>query len=232
MTTAPTTSPEQFITAVVHGTEIRADTDSPVPWWSYGKTVLAGAALALVAQGRLHPDELVRGKPFTLRQLLGHRAVFEPLGISGVVVAQEPADLDTTAWGNARGYHPGWVYHGLLVGPPVAAVLFLHRLLAGQLLPPDLLAAMRDAYPVGGVIPGRPWTTAGYGLGLMIGQGLPAGEYVGHTGGGPGSTSAVYQRAGPPIGTSTRRTAAAFATLDEPGPVEARATTLAAGPPP
>ena len=31
---------------------------------------------------------------------------FEPLGISGVVVAQEPADLDTTAWGNARGYHP------------------------------------------------------------------------------------------------------------------------------
>ena len=305
MTIAPTTSPEQFITAVVHGTEIRADTDAPVPWWSYGKTVLAGAALALVAQGRLHLDELVRGKPFTLRQLLGHRAglgcygglrayhdavaagehpwtseemlrrveaalpsyepghgwgysnvgylmvrelietaaekplsaaldslVFEPLGISGVVVAQEPADLDTTAWGNARGYHPGWVYHGLLVGPPVAAVLFLHRLLAGQLLPPDLLAAMHDAYPVGGVIPGRPWTTAGYGLGLMIGQGVPAGEYVGHTGGGPGSTSAIYQRAGPPIGAGARRTAAAFAPLDEPGPVEARATALAAGPPP
>ena len=64
VTIAPTTSPEQFITAVVHGTEIRADTDAPVPWWSYGKTVLASAALTLVAQGRLHLDELVRGKPF------------------------------------------------------------------------------------------------------------------------------------------------------------------------
>ena len=293
MTITTPTSPGQLITAVVHGDDVRADVETPVPWWSYGKTILASAALALVAQSRLQLDELVRGKPFTLRQLLGHRAglrcygglqayheavaagehpwdamemlrrvdaetmayepgqgwghsnvgyfmvrelietaadmplgpaldclAFSPLGISGAVIAREPADLEATAWGNTRRYHPGWVYHGLLVGPPGAAALFLHRLLAGHLLPPDLLAAMLDAYPVGGAIPGRPWTTAGYGLGLMIGQRVPPGEYVGHTGGGPGSTSAVYQFAGAP--PRARR------TVDDPAGVEARALAIAA----
>ena len=299
MTIATPTSPGQLITAVVHGADVRADVETPVPWWSYGKTILASAALALVAQNRLQLDEPVCGKPFTLRQLLGHRAglrcygglqayheavaagehswdaiemlrrvdaetlayepgqgwgysnvgyfmvrelietaadmplgpaldclAFSPLGISGAVIAREPADLEATAWGNTRRYHPGWVYHGLLVGPPGAAALFLHRLLAGHLLPPDLLAAMLDAYPVGGAVPGRPWTTAGYGLGLMIGQGVPPGEYVGHTGGGPGSTSAVYQFAGAPPGA--RRTAASFAPVDDPAVVEARALAVAA----
>ena len=299
MTIATPTSPGQLITAVVHGADVRADVETPAPWWSYGKTILASAALALVAQNRLQLDEPVRGKPFTLRQLLGHRAglrcygglrayheavavgehpwdatemlrrvdaetlayepgqgwgysnvgyfmvrelietaadmplgpaldclAFSPLGISGAVIAREPADLEATAWGNTRRYHPGWVYHGLLIGPPGAAALFLHRLLAGHLLPPDLLAAMLDAYPVGGAVPGRPWTTAGYGLGLMIGQGVPPGEYVGHTGGGPGSTSAVYQFAGAPPGA--RRTAASFATVDDPAVVEARALAVAA----
>ena len=63
--------------------------------------------------------------------------------------------------------------------------------------------------------------TADYGLGLMIGQGKPPGEYVGHTGGGPGSTSAVYQRV-------EGFTAAAFAPVDDPGLVEARSMELAA----
>ena len=298
MTIATPTSPGQLITAVVHGADVRADVETPVPWWSYGKTILASAALALVAQSRLQLDEPVRGKPFTLRQLLGHRAglrcygglrayheavaageqpwdvrellrrvdagtlahepghgwgysnvgyfmvrelietaadmplgpaldrlAFSPLGVTGVAVVAEPADLDATAWGNTRCYHPGWVYHGLLVGPPAAAALFLHRLLAGHLLPPDLLAAMLDAYPLGGAVPGRPWTAAGYGLGLMIGQGVPPGEYVGHTGGGPGSTSAVYQLAGAP--PEARRTAASFAPVDDPAGVEARALAIA-----
>ncbi len=156
------------------------------------------------------------------------RLVFEPLGISGVVVTRVPADLDATAWGNTRRYHPDWVYHGLLVGRPSAAAFFLHRLLAGCLLPPDLLTTMHTGHAVGGAIPGRPWRTAGYGLGLMIGQGEPAGEYVGHTGGGPGSTSAIYQRAEGLIGAGIRCTGAAFAPVDDPGLVEARAMELAA----
>lgn len=288
------------ITATVRDDGIHADTGTAVPWWSYGKTVLAGAALALVAQGRLQLDQTLRGKPFTLRQLLQHRAglpdygalrayhaavaggehpwpvaemlrrvqadtpafepgrgwgysnvgyllvrtlveqaadaplglalerlVFGPLGVAGVTVAQGPADLDATAWGNARRYHPGWVYHGLLVGPAGAAALLLHRLLAGGLLSPGLLAAMLEAHPVGGPVPGRPWRTASYGLGLMIGEGEPPGRYVGHTGGGPGSTAAVYQLAAAGAEAQARCTAAAFAPLDEPGMAEAQAMTLA-----
>ncbi len=286
----------QPITAFVRKDEVRVDADAMVPWWSIAKTVLAGAASRLVAEGRLPLHEPVRGRSFTLRQLLQHRAglrcygtsraykaavaaggqpwsagemlrrvgaatlsyepgqgwaysnvgyflvrriieedtgmplgaalerlVFGPLGVCGVTVARDRADLDATAWGNARRYHPGWVYHGLLVGPPGAAALFLHRLLAGNLLPPDLLGRMCCGHPVGGALPGRPWRTASHGLGLMIGQGEPTGECVGHTGGGSGSTAAVCRLAGRDAGMG-----AAFAPVEDPGPVEARALQLAA----
>lgn len=291
----------QLVTAEVLGNRVRADSDAPVPWWSFAKTVLAAAALVLVAERRLRLDQRLPGKPFTLRQVLQHtaglrcygacgayhaavargdrpwmpadmlrrvdadvldfepghgwaysnvgyflvrtliedatgsalgpalqRLAFAPLGIAGVSVAQVPADLDATAWGNRQGYDPGWVYHGLLIGPPAAAALFLHRLLAGELLSADLLAEMRRAHPVGDALPGRPWQTANYGLGLMIGRGVPQGEYVGHTGGGPGSVSAVYQRAA----SGEERapvTAAAFAPVDDPGAVERCAFERAAG---
>ncbi len=289
----------RLMTAIVSDEDVHADADTAVPWWSFAKTVLASAALALVSQGRLHLDEPLRGRRFTLRQLLQHRAglpcygtlrayhdavavgcrpwaademlrsvradalafepgrgwaysnvgyllvrnlieqaadapigaaleriAFAPLGISGVTVAQVPADLDATAWGNTRGYHPGWVYHGLLIGSAASAASFLHRLLAGDLLPPDLLAAMHASHEVGGAIPGRPWRSASYGLGLMIGLGEPPGQYVGHTGGGPGSTAAVYQLSTASAEPQARRTAAAFAPCNEPGMVEARALAL------
>jgi D-alanyl-D-alanine carboxypeptidase len=50
------------------------DGDAVVPWWSVGKTVLAAATLTLVRDGKLALDMPVAGKPFTLRQLLQHRA--------------------------------------------------------------------------------------------------------------------------------------------------------------
>ena len=296
------TSPDRVITAIVSDSAIQVTSDTPVPWWSFGKTVLAGAALVLVAQGRLQLDTPVRGKSHTLRQLLGHRAglrcygtvrayheavtagrspwpvadllrrvgadtldytpgqgwgysnigyllvrrmveeasglsldaalerlVLRPLEVHGVVLAQAPADLDATAWGNARRYHPGWVYHGLLVGPAMSAALFLHRLLAGYLLPSHLLLAMQEAHQVGGLEPGRPWTQAAYGLGLMVGRGDPPGQYAGHTGGGPGSTAAVYRRVD--ATGDSKCTAAAFSPLDDPGPVERHAMAQASGHP-
>lgn len=298
LTSTRTTSSGPLITAVARDTGIWTDSDVPVPWWSFAKTVLATAALVLVEAGRLQLDEPVAGKPYTLRHLLGHRAglrcygtlrayheavasgeppwpvtellrrvdagtldyepgrgwgysnvgyllvrhlveaaaglsidnaleelVFRPLDVRGITLARTPADLDATAWGNARRYYPEWVYHGLLVGPAGSAALFLHRLLAGQLLPPDLLLAMQGAHQVDGSFPGRPWTIAAYGLGLMVGQGDPPNQYLGHTGGGPGSTSAVYQRAGAPI--DCRCTAAAFAPIDDPGIVERHVMALA-----
>jgi CubicO group peptidase (beta-lactamase class C family) len=44
------------------------------PWWSFTKTVLAVAAMRLVEQGRLELDAPRPGRPYSLRQLLTHRA--------------------------------------------------------------------------------------------------------------------------------------------------------------
>lgn len=44
------------------------------PWWSFTKTILAAAALALVRDRRLELDARVGAKPYTLRQLLRHTA--------------------------------------------------------------------------------------------------------------------------------------------------------------
>jgi CubicO group peptidase (beta-lactamase class C family) len=45
-----------------------------VPWWSFTKTVIAAGALALVRDGRLTLDEPLAKRPYSLRQLLQHRA--------------------------------------------------------------------------------------------------------------------------------------------------------------
>jgi CubicO group peptidase (beta-lactamase class C family) len=44
------------------------------PWWSFTKTVLAAAALRLVEVGKLELDAPRPHRPYTLRQLLLHRA--------------------------------------------------------------------------------------------------------------------------------------------------------------
>jgi D-alanyl-D-alanine carboxypeptidase len=45
-----------------------------VPWWSFTKTALATAALQLVGRGQFRLDDRINSRPFTLRQLLQHRA--------------------------------------------------------------------------------------------------------------------------------------------------------------
>ena len=119
--------------------------------------------------------------------------VFVPLGLSRVRLAKTRADLKGVNMGNSASYDPGWVYHGLLVGPLEEAALCLDGLLAGHLLPTPLLQAMQSARVLGGPISGRPWLSPGYGLGLM--QGLVKGALTlsGHTGAGPGSVIAVYR---------------------------------------
>ena len=263
-----------------------------VPWWSFGKTVIAAAALALVRDGRLTLDEPLPDRPYTLRQLLQHRAglteygrlpayheavarnedawpademlartgadrlvyepgngwgysnigyyftrrlieqatdrglgdaldelVLKPLGITGVRFAADRAHYSPD-------YDPRWVYHGLLVGPVAAAALLLQRLLVGDLLPPPLLSAMCDRYPVSGPIAGRPWKTPSYGLGLMIGETTSGQIIAGHTGGGPGSAVAVYHRLDKPIDT-----AAAFEPKGTDATVEATCAGLLDGKP-
>lgn len=129
----------------------------------------------------------------TLDEAVAQRAL-SPLGLTNVRFARTPADLQTTYPGNTAHYDPGWVYHGLLIGPVSQAALFLDRLLSAELFCKALLEQMQTARLLGGPIPGRPWITPGYGLGVMQGTVEGGHSLCGHTGCGPGSVIAVYHR--------------------------------------
>jgi CubicO group peptidase (beta-lactamase class C family) len=267
-----------------------------VPWWSFTKTVLAIAALRLAEQGKLSLETAAPQGPFTLRQLLGHKAgvaeygqyksyhdavtagglpwshqkllqeteatrlrfepgtgwaysnigylyvrqiiedvtgtdlaqalrtlVLHPLELPTARLATVPQDLIDVEMGDATGYHPGWVYHGLLVGPLQEAGLLLYRLMMGNLLPPELMAAMQQRHALGPLMAGRPWTSPGYALGLMIGQVEGGATVCGHSGGGPGSAISVYfsRDSGRPL------VGAAFATGTDVLKVDTEATRIA-----
>jgi CubicO group peptidase (beta-lactamase class C family) len=165
--------------------------------------------------GYLRVRQLIeRTTQMSLDAVIG-RAVFKPLGVSGAKLAAERADLLTVVMGEAAGYHPGWVYHGLLIGTLHEAARVLDGVLDGALLSAELVREMRSARRVGSAIPGRPWMAPGYGLGLMA-ELAGSGGPIGHTGAGPGSTIAVYRRErnGAPIVIS------AFACGDDQGVVE------------
>lgn len=152
------------------------------------------------------------------------RLVFGPLGLHSVTLAREPGDLDATAWGDPNRYHPGWVYHGLLIGTASDAVRLLDGTMSGRLLPPDLLDRMKSGLSLGDGLPGRPWETTAYGLGLMIGEMSQAGLAIGHSGRGPESVNAVYHfpECRPPF------TAAAFTRGTDEGVTEHALARLAA----
>ncbi|WP_024680090.1 serine hydrolase domain-containing protein [Pseudomonas syringae] len=127
----------------------------------------------------------------SLEDALASRVLL-PLGVTQVRFAKTREDLAEVHPASLSSYHPGWVYHGLLVGPLSESSMLLDRLLAGQLLPSSLLQEMQDAIVLGGPIPGRPWATPGYGLGLMIGGTNGGLTLTGHTGTGPGGVIAVF----------------------------------------
>ena len=118
--------------------------------------------------------------------------VFAPLGVRGVHIAREPGDISRGAFGNPRNYHPGWVYHGLLMGPPREAARWMHGLMTGRLLSPRLLDMMLERRALDVPLTGRPWKTAGYGLGVMMDVETALGRCFGHSGEGHGSVCAVY----------------------------------------
>lgn len=142
--------------------------------------------------------------------------VLAPLGVENAFIACTRADLQRSEWGDEDGFHPGWVAHGLLMGHPVDAALFMHGLFAGALLPPPLLNAMRVRHAVVAELKDRPWRTAGYGLGLMMDIASPHGLCIGHSGQGPDSVAAAYHfpDLDPPL------TVAAFAPSDDQGIAE------------
>ncbi|MGZ0701141.1 serine hydrolase domain-containing protein [Pseudomonas piscis] len=119
--------------------------------------------------------------------------VLAPLGLSRARLAVTREDLRGVELGQLRAYDPGWVYHGLLVGPLAEAALLLDRLFSDTLLPQPLLADMQQAQVLGGPMPGRPWSAPGYAMGLMVGDVEAGPRLYGHTGSGPGSTVAIYR---------------------------------------
>ncbi len=244
----------------IPGDSVGVDT----PWWSFSKTLIALAALRTVEMGGLALDEALPSEPYTLRQLLQHRAgltdyggssayhqavargddpwsvdellertdaerliyppgegwaysnigylrvrrlieaatgqplaaalrdlVFEPLGARRARLVESRDDLGGVPMGSAEGYHPGWVYHGLAVGPVGEAASVLMRLMSGDLISPRMLAEMRRGYPLPQYANGL-WAKPAYGLGLMAPVTRTGLRVSGHTGEGPGSNIAVY----------------------------------------
>lgn len=182
---------------------------------AYHQAVARGAApwprdvliRAVMAQGALFPPgrgwaysnlgymlardlvEAASGKSFAhlFKDLIG-----DALGLHTVELATTRRQFARVFWPAARFYHPGWVYHGCLIGTATDAARLLHGLFAGRLLGREMLGQMMRRQPLGGAIAGRPWTECGYGLGLMSGRFGDGGRALGHSGGGPFCVNAVY----------------------------------------
>src|SRR3954454_10063571 len=112
---------EVVTAAVVDGTVTVGDVaDTPVPWWSFTKTVLAAAALVLVNAGRLTLDTPRARQRYTLRELLQHRAGVPDYGAladyhDAVGRAEPPwplAELLSPVHAHSRAADPGtnWTY--------------------------------------------------------------------------------------------------------------------------
>lgn len=148
--------------------------------------------------------------------------VLGPLGLSARVATERGAVP------GLPDYDPGWVYPGLVVGPAAEAALALRGILTGDLLKPAALAEMRRWHAIGGALPGRPWLTCGYGLGLMMGtmkaSGVRAPLYVeGHGASGPGSVGSIFHD------PASGRTAAAFLAGGDEAATEAAVLALLRG---
>lgn len=167
--------------------------------------------------GYLYIARLIETLTGTTLEAAIEQRVVQPLGVSDVRMAKTPADLCDVDMGCAAAYHPGWVYHGLLVGRVSDAALLLDRLLGTDLLPQVLLDEMLTRRVLGGPLAGRPWLIAGYALGLMQGDVEGGLTLNGHTGCGPGSVIAVY-RCATDVGTAT---CAVFGKGASEGDVEA-----------
>lgn len=78
------------------GKEIVKENDKVVPWWSFGKTVIASAIMILVDQGKLDLTKTYGPLPGTLKQVLRHDAGYPDYG--GVKVYHDAVDANETPW--------------------------------------------------------------------------------------------------------------------------------------
>jgi CubicO group peptidase (beta-lactamase class C family) len=121
--------------------------------------------------------------------------VFTPAELPTARLAVTPADLEDVQMGGVTGYHPAWVYHGLVVGTAVDAARLLRRLLTGDLFEGSALSRMLERRPLP-QFRSELHPDPAYGLGLMLRAMNPLAHPIGHSGSGPGSRIAVYAQQG------------------------------------
>ena len=138
----------------------------------------------------------------TLGQVVRQYLTF-PFGIGQITIAATLDDMADLAPGYSTAlgedgvvdnviprYHPGWVAHGLARSPAPDVARFLDLLFNGDLMEPPLLNQMLMAVPVTTT---HPWMSSpSYALGLMMDPTSEYGPVAGHTGGGPGYSTAAY----------------------------------------
>jgi D-alanyl-D-alanine carboxypeptidase len=138
----------------------------------------------LAAMGRLTPgDSQLWGPGTVLRNVVPGNAA--PRNVSAV-------------------YHPGWVAHGLVASTAAETARLFGAIVAGRLVPPELLPDLLTPLPV--ATNHAVFSPPTYGLGLMMNLG---GTLAGHGGGGPGYSAGVVTRLSGP-----RFTAAALVNRD------------------
>ncbi|HTK86904.1 MAG TPA: serine hydrolase domain-containing protein, partial [Nitrospiraceae bacterium] len=94
-------------------------------------------------------------------------------------------------------YDPGWVATGVVASTASDLVRFYDRLFAGDLLPGHLLDEMRTVVRAFPTPSNQRFVEASYGLGLIADPKSPYGVLYGHSGGGPGYTSAALHVVSP-----------------------------------
>ena len=97
------------------------DAEAPVPWWSFGKTIIAATALRLAELGRLNLDD--DGSGYSLRQVLRHEAGLKDYGAlpayhQAVAAGETPwpaGDLRRRAGADTHAFPPGqgWAYSNI-----------------------------------------------------------------------------------------------------------------------
>ena len=97
MSVLPCRAIDTAVAIVGAGRIVRNDgAEIVVPWWSFTKTLIAAAALALARDGALRLDDLLPGRPYSMRLLLQHRAGLADYG--GLERYHEAVSRDEAAW--------------------------------------------------------------------------------------------------------------------------------------
>lgn len=140
----------------------------------------------------------------------------EPLELTSLRLLESVEETRHCAYLAESGYDPRWVYHGLAVSNRDDAVRLFHAVFASELLTKTSRERMLQRIDLPLTPPTRPWSSCGYGLGIMYGTIPNLGAAIGHSGVGPQSASACYHF--PDL--STPQTACAFCAGSDESPAE------------